>query len=365
MSTQVTLTVVKSDCPPGSDPGTCNSLNNSTTTISTESLEELARMLALAGVPGSAPAAPVVDVTDVPADAGLPTDMPVEVPAVQDNTEVEGPVEIADESEDYGNEPSSRKGYEVADPRDVSTVSARTPVRYTPARSGDNPMAEDDHPMRRVMQITDESVSERDLADTYHGHRAEVDHGEALARTADEHGVAGEDVENAVRQHKAYEGIAKGFMDYLREVQAQNEVDEAYGMSHNRRTGKTTYKDNAVALLPITGPGAMVNLDGLGDNEYARMNQPNEGIVGFAIEVSGGKTRLTYASSAGNVEGHYKPGQDVITYHDQSGAERPGKVLFAFNSDRYQSPEGRQQIETMLRNAGMDPKKKYSLRVFK
>jgi hypothetical protein len=344
---------------------TCNG-NNSTTTISTESLEELARMLALAGVPGTTPSPEITDPGMGPMDASEPKDsIPVEEPAVQDNTEEEGPVEIADESEDYGNEPSSRKGYEVADPRDVNTVSANAKVRYTPARSGDNPMAEDEHPMRRVMQITDESASERDLADTYHGHRAEADHGEALARTADEHGVAGEDVERAVRQHKAYEGIAKGFMDYLKEVQAAKEVDEAYGARTNRRTGHTTYAENSVALLPITGPGAMVNLDGLGDNEYARMNQPNEGIVGFAIEVGGGKKRLTFASSAGNVESRYKPGTNVLTYHDQNGAERPGTVLFSFDSDRYQSPEGRAQIETMMRNAGMDPKKKYSLRVFK
>lgn len=338
MSTQISLTVVKSDCPPNQP--TCNG-NNSTTTITADSLEDLARMLQLAGI--KAPAGGAV----VGAQPAVVDTTPSVEPAP-----VEEPVSdvIADESTDYdyGNNPTSRKGSEY----DVSSDTHRKPqgTHYVPARSGDNPLDESD---------------DRALADTYHGHRASVDHGEAVARTADEHGVPGEHVEKAVRNHKAYESIAKGFMDYLREVQAGGTVDEAYGARTNRRTGHTTYAQNSVALLPITGAGSMVNLDGLGDNEYARMNQPNEGIVVFAIEVGDGKQRLTYASSAGNVESRYKPGTQVLTYHDQSGKERPGKVLFAFDSSRYQTPEGRKQIEDQLRQHGMDPKKKYSLRVFK
>lgn len=355
-TTQVSLTVVKTDDTADGSPG-----NNSTTSIQTDSLEELARMLHLAGVkaPGSGMASAVVPVR------GIPVSLPVDDTADNDTGIPDesgdagmgdfgdfGGEGITDESAefDYGSHEGSRQGsvYDM----ESRTHHEQPSTHQVPARSGDNPL--------------DESDGDRSLADTYHGHRKEADHDEAVARTADEHGVPGEHVVKAVKKHKAYEGIAKGFADYLREVQASKEVDEAYGASHNRRTGKTTYHPNAMALLPIpANDGGMVNLDGLGDNEYARMNQPNEGIVVLAIEVGGGKTRLTYASSAGNVEARYKPGTEVLTYHDQSGAERPGKILYAFDSNRYQSPEGRQEIAHKLQSVGMDAKKKYSLRVFK
>lgn len=57
-------------------------------------------------------------------------------------------VEIADSEEfvpeqadyDYGNNPTSRKGYELElDPYEY-TGTAREPVRYTPARMADNPL---------------------------------------------------------------------------------------------------------------------------------------------------------------------------------------------------------------------------------
>lgn len=351
-TTQVSLTVVKSDDNADGSPG-----NNSTTSIQTDSLEELARMLHLAGVKAPGSSMPSV----VMPTRGYPVSLPVDDVAGNDDADVGQPevgVDLgggdmmADESAefDHGSHEGSRQGsvYDM----ESRTHHEQPRTHQVPARSGDNPL--------------DESDGDRTLADTYHGHRAEVDHDEAVARTADDHGVPGEHVVKAVKNHKAYEGIAKGFADYLREVQAGKEVDEAFGASHNRRTGKTSYHPNAMALLPIpANDGGMVNLDGLGDNEYARMNQPNEGIVVLAIEVGGGKTRLTYASSAGNVESRYKPGTEVLTYHDQSGAERPGKILYAFDSARYQSPEGRQEIAHKLQSVGMDAKKKYSLRVFK
>lgn len=148
-----------------------------------------------------------------------------------------------------------------------------------------------------------------------------------------------------------------GFFDEL----MGESMDEAYGSSRHAKHGG--FK-GTVALLPI--PQMMVTLDQLQDNEYFGdgLQSGQSGVVCFAIETSSGKPRLTYASSWGNVS-EFKTGDRYMTYHDQTGAERPATVITAFNGTEYMDPKGREAIKQRMASGGMDPRKKYSVRVFK
>lgn len=147
--------------------------------------------------------------------------------------------------------------------------------------------------------------------------------------------------------------------------QLESEVDEAYGVNYNRRTGRMTDKsgyDHILALLPCPG---MFNVDSLGGNEYfgSDLQNGSASVVCISIE-TGDKPRLTFAITSGGVN-EYRPGQSVLTYHDQTGKERPGTIVTAFTGKEWSTPEGREQVKRAMANGGMDPKRKYSVRVFK
>jgi len=143
------------------------------------------------------------------------------------------------------------------------------------------------------------------------------------------------------------------------------EVDEAYGYSDDPRKQRWIDQnfEATAALLPIEK--MMVTVDQLGDNEYFGdgLMKGDTSIVCFAIETNS-KPRLTFASTYGGVS-DWKPGMKVLTYHDQTGVERPATVVTAFTGQEWSSPEGREAIKARMAKGGMDPKRKYSVRVFK
>lgn len=147
--------------------------------------------------------------------------------------------------------------------------------------------------------------------------------------------------------------------------QLESEVDEAYGVNYDRRTGRVTDKggyDHTLALLPCPG---MFSVDGLGENEYFGKDLQNGSASVVCIKIeTGDKPRLTFAITSGGVN-EYRPGQSVLTYHDQTGKERPGTIITAFTGKEWSTPEGREQVKSAMAKGGMDPKKKYSVRVFK
>lgn len=163
------------------------------------------------------------------------------------------------------------------------------------------------------------------------------------------------------------EGIA--MWDKLRGTsetkQLESEVDEAYGVNFDRRTGRVTDKqgyEHTLALLPCPG---MFSVDQLGENEYfgSDLQNGSASVVCISIE-TGAKPRLTFAITSGEVS-DYRPGQNVLTYHDQTGKERPGTIVASFTGKEWSTPEGRERIKSAMAKGGMDPKKKYSVRVFK
>jgi hypothetical protein len=139
------------------------------------------------------------------------------------------------------------------------------------------------------------------------------------------------------------------------------EVDEAFGRGPNGRRLATQF-EHTLALLPCPG---MFNVDQLGDNEYFgdSLKTGQSSIVCIAID-TGDKPRLTFASTYGGAS-DYRPGQNVLTYHDQTGKERPGTIITSFTGKEWSTPEGRDNIKRDMAKGGMDPRKKYSVRVFK
>jgi hypothetical protein len=139
--------------------------------------------------------------------------------------------------------------------------------------------------------------------------------------------------------------------------QLESEVDEAFGNSKSWQKYAHT-----LALLPCPG---MFNVDQLGDNEYFGddLKAGKSSIVCIAID-TGDKPRLTFASTYGGAS-NYLPGQNVLTYHDQTGKERPGTIITSFSGKEWSTPEGREHIKSAMAKGGMDPNKKYSVRVFK
>jgi len=149
----------------------------------------------------------------------------------------------------------------------------------------------------------------------------------------------------------------------VEEYVGESEVDEAYGRPKDPRQ-KGYYKsfEHTLALLPCPG---MFTVDQLGDNEYFgdNLKAGKSSIVVLSID-TGDKPRLTFASTYGGVS-NYRPGQNVLTYHDQTGKERPGTIVLSFTGKEWSTPEGRAKIKSDMAKEGMDPKKKYSVRVFK
>lgn len=161
------------------------------------------------------------------------------------------------------------------------------------------------------------------------------------------------------------------FLDHVDEIaelykevyNSEKGIDEAYGYrknSYDQRALERQYSD-IIALLPI--PGLMETVDELGNNEYfgSDLEQGRSAVVCLAIATSS-KPRLTFAITAGSAS-HYKPGDHVLTFHDQTGAERPADVLLTFSGEEWR--DNIDVVKEKMRKAGMDPKKKYSIRVFK
>ena len=140
--------------------------------------------------------------------------------------------------------------------------------------------------------------------------------------------------------------------------QLESEVDEAFGNSY----GRGRY-EHTLALLPCPG---MFSVDQLGDNEYFgdELKAGKSAIVCISIDTGTEKPRLTFASTYGGAS-DYRPGQSVLTYHDQTGKERPGRIVTSFTGKDWSTEEGRARIKSDMAKGGMDPKKKYSVRVFK
>lgn len=148
----------------------------------------------------------------------------------------------------------------------------------------------------------------------------------------------------------------KGGMDFYNEI-----LDEAYGQSWEAKHGGYV---GTVALLPIER--MMVTLDQIGENEYFGddLTSGRSGIVCFAIETGTANPRYTFASTYGNAS-EYRPNEKYMTYHDQTGKERPARVVTSFSGKEYMDPKGRETIKSNMAKGGMDPRKKYSVRVFK
>lgn len=145
----------------------------------------------------------------------------------------------------------------------------------------------------------------------------------------------------------------------------EENIAEAFGLRKSKWEEEQLRRqyEAVVALLPIEK--MMVTVDQLGDNEYfgGDLMSGDSNIVCFAIETNA-KPRLTFASTYGDVH-MFKPGMKVLTYHDQTGAERPATVITAFTGKEWSTPEGREAIKSRMAKGGMDPKRKYSVRVFK
>lgn len=345
--TQVTLTVSQVDP---------NGEASSTTTVNTNSLGELARMLQLAGLSNASVYG------EVPAEEPVvtPVDAPIEGPIeVMDVTPV---AEDSEELNDYGNNPSSRKGYEYDVARHAGKV--RTKVRQV-NNYADNPMVEG--------ELSEDLGLDMDQVEkSYFDNKRSMDHDAAVAATADEFGIRGEDVEKAI-SFERYSGkvaLGRSLKEYFEELQSELTAelgeDRWERAEQNRKRRHANY-DHVIYMLPVEQNGS---LDDLEHNEYFGdgLQSGKSGIVVMRINAgigdAGVKWRYSYVSTWGDPS-YYKPTTKALVIHSQTQKEREAEILFTFTGKEYMDPQGRQQIAQKLQQVGMNPKRKYSLRVFK
>ncbi len=148
--------------------------------------------------------------------------------------------------------------------------------------------------------------------------------------------------------------------------QLESEVDEAFGYRKNSYDQKALDRryDHQAALLPVPG---MYSLETLGTHEYygKDLTDGQGAYVVMRIETGDeAKPRFTFCATAGGIS-EWKSGDTVLTYHDQTGKERPGVVITAFDAAEWNDPVGRAEIAKRMAQGGMDPRKKYSVRTFK
>lgn len=115
----INVNIGTSDVDPATGEGISTNIN-----ISTSQTSELFRLLSLAGLNPS----------DISVD-------PSEVEVIDTPDDYEGDEIVPEQADyDYGKNPTSRKGHELAiDPYEYEGT-AKEPVNYTPARMADNPL---------------------------------------------------------------------------------------------------------------------------------------------------------------------------------------------------------------------------------
>ncbi|MNK29825.1 hypothetical protein D3C87_482280 [compost metagenome] len=146
----------------------------------------------------------------------------------------------------------------------------------------------------------------------------------------------------------------------------EGEVDEAYGYRKNKWDQQSLDRryDHQAALLPVPG---MYSVDTLGEHEYYGKDLTDGSGAYVVMKIDTGdaaKPRYTFCATAGDAS-DWKSGDTVLTYHDQSGKERPAVVITNFSAAEWNDPKGRMDIKNRMASGGMDPRKKYSVRTFK
>lgn len=146
----------------------------------------------------------------------------------------------------------------------------------------------------------------------------------------------------------------------------EGEVDEAYGYRKNKWEQDSLDRryDHQAALLPVPG---MYSLETLGTHEYYGKDLTDGQGSYVVMKIDTGdpnKPRYTFCASYGD-SSEWKAGDSVLTYHDQSGKERPAVVITNFSAAEWNDPAGRKDIASRMAKGGMDPKRKYSVRTFK
>lgn len=152
----------------------------------------------------------------------------------------------------------------------------------------------------------------------------------------------------------------------VEEFVGEGEVDEAYGYRKNSWDQKALDRryDHQAALLPVPG---MYSLESLGTHEYYGKDLTDGKGAYVVMKIDTGdaaKPRYTFCATYGDAS-DWKAGDTVLTYHDQSGKERPAVVITNFSAAEWNDPAGRMDIAKRMAQGGMDPKKKYSVRTFK
>ncbi len=256
-------------------------------------------------------------------------------------------------------------------PHEYAGVADRKPVqpdtKVVPARSGDNPLSEEQFPDTEEGAISALSAWSN-LGDRLNGASAEPDPmvkdvwlvhyqgGKAIVYLAQNDF---ETIEEATKP--------KSFSDYVREAEARNveedveveaEVTMESLLQEYGRGGADSYQRNSRQYGPpffLNTDCGYASLNDLGTHEYFQ----HDGVVILAINRSG-KWGLNYVAGSDNT----KPGTlvTVVTPTSSGQKYREGKVVDSFTMAEYQND--RAGLEARLAQHGISPTKKLSVKTF-